>query len=332
MQPEQNTNNTPYLIRNSAIISVNHLQKGRNFDAIQVTSMLFAKIKADANSSLQPNEVTGCVLAVPSYFNEQGIKSLLLAAGIAGLDCHFLIKETTAVSINYFFYKKFVTPINVIFVDFGYSSIQIFACKFSEKQIEMVAEVSQLIGGRDIDECLANHVIENLDVIGANRNNRIFYAQLLPEVEQFKIKMTSNTERMPFNLKSAVGDETITIFMERADMEKICGHLFDRIALLLQQCLIDSKLKVEEIHSIEMVGGSSRVPIIHELVRRVFGKTPNTTMNSDEAISRGCFLKSRIAKVMKDVIIIEKSTILQNGMEVDGLMTVEQVICFQFVT
>lgn len=301
------------------------MQEGRVFDVIQVTSMLFAKIKADANISLKPDEVTGCVLSIPSYFNEQGQKALLLAAAIAGLDCHFLIKETTAVSINYFFYKKFSSPINVVFVDFGHSSIQIFACKFSEKQFEIVAEVSKLIGGRDIDKCLADYIIENFKELGASRNQKNVYAQLLNEIEQFKIKLGSNTGKMQLNLKNLANDQPIAIYMERSDMEKICQHLFDEIEQLLHECLSQSELMAEDIQSIELVGGSSRIPIVQELVNKVFGKTPVATMNRDKAVSRGCFLKSRIAKVMKDVIIIEKSVIPEIGMEIDGLMTIEQV-------
>lgn len=325
LQPEQNNNDRPYSVRNTAEFSVIHLHEGRIFDAVQVTSMLFAKIKTDANSSLHPNEVTGCVLAVPSYFNEHGRKALLLAAGIAGLDCHFVIKETIAISINYFFYKKFTAPNFVIFVDFGYSSIQVSAFKFSEKQIEMVAEVSELIGGRDIDLCLADHIIERLNRDDVNKNNKTFYAQLLDEVEKYKVKLTSYTDRMPFNLKSVLNDEEMEIHMARSDMEQICQHLFAKVVRLMQLCLVKSELKVEDIHSIELVGGSSRIPIVEQLVSNVFGKMPVATMNRDEAISRGCFLKSRIAKVRKDVMIIDKTTSLQEDMEIDGLVTIEQV-------
>lgn len=325
MQPEHDTNVEPYFVRNNAVFTVNHLGKGRMFDAVQITSMLFAKIKSDANSSLHPNEVSGCVLAVPSYFKEEGRRALLLAAGIAGLDCHFLITETIAVSINYSFYKKFITPINVIFVDFGYNSIQVSAFKFSEKQIEMVAEVFELIGGQDIDKCLADHILEKINIVDINKNNKTFYAQLLHEVESFKKKLTSNTDKMPFNLKGLLYDQDNVIHIERSDMERICEPLFTKIEKLLQLCLVQSELKVDDFHSIELVGGSSRIPIVEELVYKVFGKKPIATMNRDEAVSRGCFLKSRIAKVKKDVTIIEKSTILQDKVEIDGLVTVEQV-------
>lgn len=271
----------------------------------QVLAMLLSKIKTDAQVFLQTDErVIGCVIAVPSYFNDQERKSVLMAAAIARLDCRFLIKETTAVAINYSLYKKFVTPVNVFFIDFGQSSIQISACRFSERQLEVIEEVSELIGGRDIDETLADYFIDAFKIRGANKRSKIFSVQLLHEVEELKKKMSCNVERLPLNFKQLFKCEPIS--MERAEMEKVCAPLFEKIENLMRLCLERSKLKVSEIHSIEMVGGSSRIPIIETLAEKVFGKIPIATMNRDDAVARGCLLKSLLIVKKKSYKINEK--------------------------
>lgn len=267
--------------------------------------MLLSKIAADAQVFLQTNErIIGCVIAVPSYFNVQERKTVLLAAAIARLDCQFLIKETTAVAINYSLYTKFATPVNVVFIDFGQSSIQMSACRFSDRRLEVIDEVSELIGGRDIDETLADYFIDACKIRGANKRSKIFSVQLLHEVEELKKKMSCSAERLPLNFNQLFKCEPIS--MERAEMEKICAPLFEKIEHLMRLCLERSKLKVDEIHSIEMVGGSSRIPIVATLVENVFGKAPNATMNRDEAVARGCLLKYLMNVQRKTFKINEK--------------------------
>lgn len=295
----------------------------RKLSPCQILAMLLAKIKYDAQVFLQSNEeIVGCVLAVPSYFNDQERQTLLIAAGIARLDCHFFIKETTALAINYSLYKKFPTPINVIFIDFGQNSIQICVCKFSEKQLEVIEEVSELIGGRDIDEMLADYIIENFKIRDADKRNKIFCVQLLHAVEELKKKMSCNVESLSLDFNS------VQISMKREEMETICAPLFRKIEMLMKLCLDRSKLNLEEVHSIEMVGGASRIPIVEKLAEKVFGKTPIATMNRDESIARGCLLKSIMSIKRKFFKIKEKPFTDKNHLscsELDDYVRVYQV-------
>lgn len=273
----------------------------------QILAMLLIKIKADAQTFLQTSDkIIGCVIAVPSYFNPNERKSVLLAAAVARLECNFLIKETTAVAINYSLYKKFATPVNVIFIDFGQSAIQISACKFSERELEVIDEVYELIGGRDIDEKLAEYFIETYKLDGIDKRNKMFIVQLLHEVEELKKKMSVNVGRMPLDFKPLNFFHHKPITMERSQMERICAPLFEKIENLMRLCLRRSMLKVEDIHSIEMVGGSTRMPIIVSLAEKVFGKVPLATMNRDDAVARGCLLKSAMNVKRKSYKIKEK--------------------------
>lgn len=271
----------------------------------QVLAMLFIKIKADAQTFMKSNErILGCVIAVPPHFNEQERKSVLMAAAIAKLDCHFLIKDTTAVAINYSHYKKFPVPINVIFVDFGHSSIKISACKFYERRLEMIEEVSDWIGGKDIDEKMAEYFMTVYKLRGASKRDKNFYAHLLYEVEQLKRKLTLSVYRHQLmNVRQSSGYE---ITLNRSEMDKVCAPLYAKIENLMTLCLERSKLKLDEIHSIELVGGSSNIPIMQKLVAKVFDKIPIVTMNRNESVARGCLLKSLLNAKRRGYKIIEK--------------------------
>lgn len=249
-------------------------------------SMLLSKLGADATKFSQTS-LTGCLIAVPSYFTDKQQKDLLFAAGIAGLNCFNLIKETTSIAVNYAFYKKFPTPLNVIFVDFGRSSIQVSACCFSEREIKMIAEVSNMIGGWDIDKLLAKHFIKSLGI--SADENKSFCVGLLSEVEKLKRKVGLVDNKLPLCIEHLL-DIKDQPTLQRSEMEEICQPIFDTVEGVLRKILVDSKLSLDDIHSIEIVGGSTRIPKVKELIEKVFGQQPKMTMIQDEAISKGCLL------------------------------------------
>lgn len=275
----------------------------------QVATILLLALKTTARAALVPAEVTGCVIAVPSYFTASERKSLFVASTVAGLNCKHMIKETTAIAINYGFLKKFTTPSNLIFIDFGYSSFQIAACAFSGKEIRILAEKSALIGGRDIDETLAEHFIQTLDKADASKDNRKFSLALFEGVEKMKRKMSFDEAKIKFNVKRLNSGFDNHLEMQRLKMEELCKDFFTKIEECMGKCLSDSKLRLEEIHAIEIVGGSSRIPLVKELVKKVFGKLPVVTMDQDEAVSRGCYLRSMMPQ---DSEIIEIGKPLAN--------------------
>lgn len=287
----------------SLCYNVSYMNNIEQLSPQQITGALFAKIYADANAALDTERATSCVIAIPSFFSSSEQASVLIAAGIARLQCEYLIKETTAVAINYGFYKKFLNPVIVIFVDFGHESIQISACSFEDKKMEIIAECSEYIGGRDFDEILATHFLKKISV----RNPQLsesFCVGLLNEVQKLKHKMSANTEKMTLNISHLITDNSVSLTMERSEMEAICQALFKRIENLMRHFLEDSKILLGDIGSIEIVGGSSRIPVFKKIIFDVFGKPPSNTMNQDEAIARGCLL--RMSPKFKNYKIIEK--------------------------
>lgn len=118
--------------------------------------------------------------------------------------------------------------------------------------------------------------------------------RLLAEAEKLKKQMSANSTMLPLNIECFMNDKDVTGEMRRADMESLASHLFDRVEICLKQCLSQSGLSVDDIHSVEIVGGSSRIPAIKQLIEKVFHKIPSTTLNQDEAVSRGCALQCAI--------------------------------------
>lgn len=279
-------------------IKVSYLDEEHVFSPEQITAMLFTKLKDISENALK-TKVNDCVISVPSFFTNAERRSLLDAAAVAGLNVLRLMNETTATSLAYGIYKQDLPapeekPRNVVFVDCGHASLQVSACAFNKGKLKMLASASDpQLGGRDIDLILAEHFSNDFQAryrIDPRSNPRAFL-RLTNEVEKLKKQMSANSTKLPMNIECFMDDKDVHGDMKRPDMEELCAHLFQRVEKTLRKCLEDSKLRPDEIYSVEIVGGSSRIPAIKHLIEVVFGKQPSTTLNQDEAVARGCALQ-----------------------------------------
>ncbi|KAL7030316.1 hypothetical protein ACKWTF_006616 [Chironomus riparius] len=281
-------------------ICASYMDEEQSFTPEQITAMLFTKLKTDAAVALQA-QIYDCVITVPSYFTNAERKALLDAAGIAGLNCLRLMNETTSTALSYGFYRQDLPnpdekPRNVVFVDFGQSAIQVSACAFSKGKLKMLASTSDLVGGRDFDTALANH-FSNEFVTKYKidpRTNKKAYLRLLTESEKLKKQMSANSTKLPLGIECFMNDTDVSSSIQRTVMEEICASLLQRVENCMRRCLEDSKLALEDIHVVEIVGGSSRIPAVKQLIEQIFGKTPSTQLNQDEAVSRGGALQCAI--------------------------------------
>uniref|UniRef100_A0A1B6FPX4 Uncharacterized protein n=1 Tax=Cuerna arida TaxID=1464854 RepID=A0A1B6FPX4_9HEMI len=279
-------------------IKVHYLDEDHVFSPEQITAMLLTKLKDTSEVALK-TKVNDCVISVPSYFTNAERKALLDAAAIAGLNVLRLFNETTATALAYGIYKQDLPPPeekprNVVFVDCGHASLQVSACAFNKGKLKMLACSSDCqLGGRDFDYILAKHFNKEFISkykVNAENNPRAFL-RLATEVEKVKKQMSANSTRLPLNIECFMDDKDVHGDINRTEMEALCAHLLQRVEKTLQKCLEDSKLRQDEIHSVEIVGGSSRIPAIKSLIENIFGKHPSTTLNQDEAVSRGCALQ-----------------------------------------
>nr|UPH95343.1 heat shock protein A4 isoform 2 [Mythimna separata] len=279
-------------------IRVNYLGEDNVFTPEQITAMLFTKLKDSATIALQ-TPINDCVISVPSYFTNSERNALLDAASIAGLNVLRLMNETTATALAYGIYKQDLPapeekPKNVVFVDFGHSSLQVSACAFNKGKLRVLATSTDAqCGGRDIDMALAEYFCQDIFSrlkLDARKNQRAFL-RLLQEVEKLKKQMSANSTRLPINIECFMEERDVSSEMQRSQMEQICAETFTRIERTMRAILHNAKLRPEDIHSVEIVGGSTRIPAVKNLIEQVFNKHASTTLNQDEAVSRGCALQ-----------------------------------------
>uniref|UniRef100_A0A1L8DUC1 Putative heat shock 70 kDa protein 4-like isoform x3 n=1 Tax=Nyssomyia neivai TaxID=330878 RepID=A0A1L8DUC1_9DIPT len=289
-------------MQNNAIgIRVNYLDKEHTFTPEQILAMLFTKLKETSTSALGGAQVNDCVIAVPWYFTNAERKALHDAAVIAGLNVLRLLNETTATALSYGFYKQDLPAPEeksrfVAFVDCGHASTQVSICAFNKGKLRMVTSACDHYGGRDFDEILANYFS---DEFGSKykidpRSNARAWLRLLTEVEKIKKQMSANSTVLPFNIECFMNDMDVSATCQRSKFEELSSHLLKRIEETMKKCFKDSKLSLDEIHSVEIVGGSTRIPAIKAIIEKVFGKNASTTLNQDEAVSRGAALQCAI--------------------------------------
>jgi heat shock protein len=227
-------------------IRVNYLQEDQSFSPEQILAMLFTKLKDTSTAALQ-TQIHDCVISVPSYYTNAERKALSDAAGIAGLNCLRLINETTATALQYGFYKQDLPAPeeksrNVVFVDFGHSSIQISACAFNKSKLKMLASSFCLVGGRDVDFLLAEHFSKEFITKYKidPRTNRKAFIRLLAEIEKLKKQMSANSTKLPLNIECFMNDLDVSSSICRTEMEEICAGLFKKIEETMKKCLKDS--------------------------------------------------------------------------------------------
>ncbi|XP_029731188.1 heat shock 70 kDa protein 4 isoform X1 [Aedes albopictus] len=281
-------------------IRVNYQDEECVFSPEQITAMLFTKLKDDSFKELKA-QINDCVITVPSYFTNAERQALLDAAGICGLNVLRLMNETTATALSYGFYKQDLPAPeekarNVIFVDCGHSALQVSACAFHKGKLKMLASCADQVGGRDFDYALAEHFSNEFQTKYKidPRTNKRAYLRLLTEAEKLKKQMSANSTKLPLNIECFMNEIDVHSTIQRGDMETMCAGSLQRIEATMKKLLKDSNLALEDIHSVEIVGGSSRIPAIKQLIEQIFGKTASTTLNQDEAVSRGAALQCAI--------------------------------------
>uniref|UniRef100_A0A672GJK5 Heat shock 70 kDa protein 4-like n=1 Tax=Salarias fasciatus TaxID=181472 RepID=A0A672GJK5_SALFA len=282
-------------------IKVMYMEEERIFSIEQVTGMLLTKLKETAESALK-KPVVDCVISVPSFYTDAERRSIMDAAQIAGLNCLRLMNENTAVTLAYGIYKQDLPapeekPRIVVFVDLGHSGYQVSICAFNKGKLKLLATAfDSELGGKDFDDILVNHFCEEfakkykLDVKSKPRA----LIRLYQECEKLKKLMSANSSDLPLNIECFMNDIDVSSKLNRGQFEEMCAGLLAKVEGPLRSVMEQSKLKKEDIHAVEIVGGASRIPAIKERISKFFGKELSTTLNADEAVARGCALQCAI--------------------------------------
>jgi len=282
------------------VYPLNYGGKDVQLTSEQITAALFTKLK-DIGENALGTKVIDVVISCPSYFTDAERRALLDSAKMAGLNVLRLMNDTTATALAYGIYKQDLPETdkparNVVFVDVGHTGTQVAACSFNKGKLNMLSSSNCPVGGRGFDETICKYFFKDFEEryklnVPANKKAVL---KLMTEAEKLKKLMASNTNKIPLNIECFMDDKDVKGSMDRACFEELTASDLAQIEATLNDCLTTSKLKLEEIYSVEIVGGSSRIPSIKGLIEKVFQKAPSTTLNADEAVSRGCALMCAI--------------------------------------
>lgn len=309
------------------LYNIDYLDETRELTVEQVMGMHITYLKSIAEMNLH-TKVVDCVMSVPSFMTDTERRAVIDSAQIAGVNCLKLMNDTTAVALAYGLYQTALPeptekPHNVVFIDMGYSSLQCSAVAFHKGKLRMLATTyDNNLGGRDFDRVLHEYFCKDFQArykldVASNTRARL---RLRNECEKLKKLMSSNSSPIPLNIECFMNDVDVSGRMNRADFEAMSSDLLDRVKKCMAELLVASskkensffdlttsiivnlttdfdkkkELKIDEIDNIEIVGGSTRIPAVKAIIKEVFKKDPSTTLNQDEACSRGCTIMCAI--------------------------------------
>jgi len=285
---------------------VQYLGKEEEFTATQLLASYFTKIKQITTADSKGVAVSDVVISVPGWFTDAQRRSILDAAEIAELNCLRLLNDTTASALGYGITKTDLPedkPRHVAIVDVGHSNMSVAIVAFKKGQLTVLSTAyDRHLGGRDFDKALVDHfaqVFKEKYKIDINSNAKALH-RVYAAVEKLK-KILSANAASPLNIESVMNDIDATSMLKREELEQLVAPLLERVTAPLETALRDAKLTQADIDSVEMVGGSTRIPSLKERVSSFFGKQLSFTLNADEAIARGaafaCAIYSPIFKV-----------------------------------
>lgn len=266
------------------------------FSATQLMAMYLGKLRDTTQNELGGSGVSDVVLAVPIWFTDAQRRAFLNAAEIANLNPLRLMNEPTATALGYGITKTDLpepeNPRNVVFVDIGHSNYQVSVVAFSKGQLTVLgAWADPNFGGRNFDRALVDHFAKEFKdkyKIDVYSNPKAMF-RLAAGCERLK-KVLSANKLAQLNVESLMNDIDASSQLKREEFESLIAPYIERVNAPLDAALEQCGLSKEEIFSVELVGGSSRVPALKDRIAEWFGRPLSYTLNQDEAIVRGCTL------------------------------------------
>jgi heat shock protein 4 len=309
IQIEQQYISAPIVDVNGQVgVEVTYRGTKEKFTGTQLMGMYFTRVKQIAQAELKL-PVQDIVLSCPAWYTDAQRRSIMDAADIAGLKCLRLINDTTAVALGYGITKTDLPgpeekPKRVAFVDIGHSNYTCSIVEFKKGELAVKSTAcDRHFGGRNFDSALVDHWAkkfkeENKRVdIMANPKARF---RVLAACEKLKKVLSANAQAN-INIESVMDDQDVKGIMKRDELEELMAPLLARATKPIEQALIDAKLKIEDIDTIEMVGGCTRVPSLKAAIQNYFGRPLSFTLNQDEAAARGaafsCAILSPVFRV-----------------------------------
>ena len=294
---------------------------GKDFAPEEISAQVLRKLVDDAAKFLG-DKVDKAVITVPAYFNDSQRQATKDAGKIAGLEVLRIINEPTAASLAYGLDKKKNETILVF--DLGGGTFDVSVLEVGDGVFEVLSTSGDThLGGDDFDKRIVDFLAEDFEKNeGIDlRKDRQALQRLTEAAEKAKIELsgTSNTQiNLPFITATADGPKHIDTSLTRPKFEQLCSDLLDRCKVPVNQALKDAKLEMKDIDEVIMVGGSTRIPAVLELVEKIVGKSPNLTVNPDEVVALGAAVQGGVLSGEVSDIVLLDVTPLSLGLETLG--------------
>ncbi len=311
----------PYKVQGSGNGDVRIAAGGKEWSPPEISAIILQKMKQSAEDYLG-QKVEKAVITVPAYFNDAQRQATKDAGRIAGLEVMRIVNEPTAAALAYGLDKKKDETIAVF--DFGGGTFDISILEVGEGVVEVKSTNGDThLGGDDIDEKLIEWIIEEFKKDqGIDLSNDKMALQRLKEAaEKAKIELSSTMEteiNLPFVTADQSGPKHLAMKLTRARFEQLVEPILGRLRNPVQQAIKDAGLDTKKIDEVVLVGGSTRIPKVQEMVKELFGKEPNKSVNPDEVVSIGAAVQAGVLSGEKTDILLLDVTPLSLGIETLG--------------
>ncbi|MHC4874074.1 MAG: molecular chaperone DnaK [Planctomycetota bacterium] len=315
----------PYKIVGGSDELVKVHSKDKDFTPPEISAIILQYLKSVAEDYLG-EEVTEAVITVPAYFNDAQRQATKDAGKIAGLDVKRIINEPTAASLAYGLDKKSNEKIAVY--DLGGGTFDVSILEVGDGVIEVLATNGDThLGGDDFDEVIIKWICEEfqkdqgIDLHGDN----MALQRLKEAAEKAKCELSSTAStdiNLPYITADQSGAKHLQLNLTRAKFEELCDNLVTRTSNPCEQCLSDAGLKPGDIDEVVLVGGSTRMPAVQEIVKKIFGKEAHKGVNPDEVVAVGAAIQGGVlAGDVKDVLLLDVTPLTLGIETLGGVMT-----------